>query len=390
MKNENVSSLKIFKSLSRLNRQNARIASLSRLFLLIVLSIITIISCKTIKKIPEGKGYPIKTAAYWTCPKMTDYQADSLSWHDLVITCVENQFNNRESLVRLKKLNPDIKLLCYYNTPEIWENTSAATPWQNQVIKELKESRSEWLLKTDKQEQVIFWKGMMVVNMSEACPKIDGQTYAEWIAEKLNEEIFSDSIWSGHFLDNGGGNFYWVNNWPDNPATGGIDANCDGQPDSQIELDNSWYAGIAQYLKIAREKNGKDFIIIANKGSLDFIDLVDGKFFENFPNDYLGDKQDGGWQQCLRNAKKTGPYTIFQVPRQSLKFGLASTLLLDNVYIAIGQDVSSFFPQFNLITGQALENAKKSNKSGEGRYYRKYKEVKVEVWPGKKIGMIKE
>ena len=355
---------------------------------IVVLLLIVILSgleaCKT-KKVPVISGYPVKTAAYWTCPKMTNNQADSLSLHDVVIICIENQFNNYGSLQHLKKLNPKIKLLGYYNSPEMWENGYSTTPWQSKIITEIKEKRQAWLLKSDRGEQIIFWKGMVMLNMSDYCPLIDGKKYSEWIAEKLNQEIFSDTIWDGNFLDNGGGNIFWVNDWPDNPAQGGIDANRDGQADSQSVLDSQWSQGIAKYLLAIRQKNGPDFIIIANKGTTEFSGLVDGKFFENFPNDYLGSKEDGGWQQCQINANKLGPYTVFQVSRQNINFGLASALLLDNVYIAIGQDDPGLFKEFTIKLG----NPEGSAKQNQGRYFRKYEVGQVEVFPKQKIGNIK-
>jgi len=355
---------------------------------IVVLLLIVILSgleaCKT-KKVPVISGYPVKTAAYWTCPTMSQSQADSLSLHDIVIICIENQFNNYNVLQHLKKLNPKIKLLGYYNSPEMWENGYSTTPWQSKIITEIKEKRQDWLLKTNRGEQVIFWKGMVILNMSDYCPLIEGETYNEWIADKLNQEIFSDTIWDGHFLDNGGGNIFWVNDWSDNSAQGRIDANRDGQADSQSVLDSQWSQGIAKYLISIRQGNRKGFIIIANKGSTEFSGIVDGKFFENFPNDYLSSKQDGGWQQCQTNAKQLGPYTIFQVTRQNLNFGLASALLLDNVYIAIGQDDPGLFRSFAINLGEPDGGAKVNG----GRYFRKYQFGEVEVFPAQKTGNIK-
>lgn len=105
--------------------------------------------------------------------------------------------------------------------------------------------------------------------------------------------------------------------------------------------------------------------------------------FEKFPNKYLGDIRADGWYRCLENARYTGPYTIFQVDYKNLEFGLASSLLLDNVYIAVGQNMP--FPEkLRPITGKALGPMYKKN----GVYYRDYEFVKVEVYPEKKIGKL--
>jgi len=226
--------------------------------------------------------------------------------------------------------------------------------------------------------------------MSADCPRIAGQTYAEWIAAKLNNEIFVDTIWDGHFLDNGGGNIWWVNDWSNNTATGGIDADRDGQPDEPGELDDSWYQGLETYYQTIRQAQGQEFVIIANKGSLDFKDLVDGKLFENFPNDYLGSEVDGGWPQCIYLAKQLGPYTIFHASRENLDFVLASALLLDNVYVAIGQDDPRLFRKFYIQTGQAKSKLKVAKlKSGANKYYRRFENGQIEVYPQKRKGLIK-
>jgi len=346
-----------------------------------LIAILGLSACQTTKP-------PLRTAAYWTCPKMTLDQATSLSQYDVLIVCIENQFNNYDVLKSLKKLNPQIKLIGYYNTPEMWTTTNPATPWQNRVISEIKNVRPSWLLKSDQGEQIVFWKGMWLLNMSACCPLIQRETYGEWIANKLSEEVFSNKIWDGHFVDNGGGNVYWINDWRDNPAQGQIDADADRQPDSQSYLDYQWRQGMKEYLEIIRKNLGKKFIIIASKGSLDFKGLVQGKFFENFPNDYLGDTLDNGWQQCLANARQLGPYTIFHVAKDNLEFGLASSLLLDNVLVAVGQDNPNFPQSFSIKLGPPKGASYKKMVAGQWVYYRDFKNGRVEVVPSQRSGKI--
>jgi len=149
-----------------------------------------------------------------------------------------------------------------------------------------------------------------------------------------------------------------------------IDINDDGKLDYDYFMDKAWKQGVENYLSIIQRKLDslarvtttvkEDFLIITNKGDTNLLQFVDGKFFENFPNDYLGDKWANGWQQCLDNARLTGPFTVFQVDRASIDFGLASSLLLDNIYLAISQDDAGIFPQFYLDLGNPVGPAQKN------------------------------
>ncbi len=345
------------------------------------------------------RPYPVKTAAYWTSPTMQRSEVERLAKHDIVIIDLENKFNNRERLLELKLLNPDIKLLVYSNPMEIFLSTYNNRPWQNKVINEIVNNRQQWLLKTiflnnknQREERYAqFWKEpanpMTMLNMSSACPQIKGEIYSEWMAKMFRQDILSDPIWDGYFQDNGTWNVSWI--YPNNNEK--IDINGDKKPDRDEIVDRYWTKGVDRYLSIIRhgserygffsrlfKKKQNDFIIVSNKGDMHFLNRVDGKFFEGFPNDYLGDKWANGWRQCVSNAKRTGSYTIFQSNRSNINFVLASSLLLDNVYLAIGQDDSGIFPELESINlGQPL-----GQMSHDGQaYFRKFTRGTVKVWP---------
>lgn len=293
--------------------------------------------------------YPIKTAAYWTSPIMRGDDIVNLAKHDLVIVDLENKFNNRQSLVALKRLNPKIKILAYSNPMEIFLTKYTNRPWQNKIIDEITNHRPEWLLsiittqvteggKKRQQDYATFWPGMVMLNMSATCPRVKGEIYPKWIAKKLATEVLNDPIWDGYFQDNGTPNISWIN-------PGKIDINGNFRADRDAVIDKNWEKGMEIFLKIVRRALGPNKIIVMNKGDNSFSKFADGKFFEKFPNDYLGDKWAGGWRQSIHNAQRTGSFTIFQVERHEIMFGLTSALLLDNVYLAIGQDDAGIFPE---------------------------------------------
>ena len=347
------------------------------------------------------KPYAIKSAVYWTKPSLSRGEAASLARHSLIIIDLENMFNNYQVLLELKHLNPKAKLLCYSNPMEIYLTKYSSRSWQNKVIDELAASKSAWLLKTitpvktadrsgwskilDKlqpapQQQegyAVFWSGMVMTNMSAACPLIGGQNYSDWMAAKLLNEVLSNPIWDGYFQDNGTANISWI-------SPGQIDINGDKKADHDALVDRYWKEGQESYLNRIRAAKGPRFIIIANKGDLNFVPTVDGKFFEKFPNDYIGEKWAGGWRKCISNASKTGEYTIFQANRANIDFVLASALLLDNVYLAISQDDAGIFPQLERDLGRPLEEMGQA----DGVFSRRYQRGKVTVEPLNRIGRI--
>lgn len=344
--------------------------------------------------------YALKTAAYWTHPIMSQKDALSLAKHDIVIVDLENKFNNRNTLLYLKRLNPNVKILAYSNPMEIYAKLHNTKPWQNQVINYITKMRTSWMLMTVGSLNGVvygnyarYYPGMLMLNMSEVCPEIEGQKYYEWMADKLIREVLSDPIFNGYFEDNGTWNVSWM--YLDHLEK--IDIDYDGRAEKDAYIDKQWERGQTHFLKKIKKYGKKrtrqlrrsfpdedDFIIITNKGDLSFLDKVDGKFFEKFPNDYLGDKWAGGWLQCIQNAEKTGPYTIFHVERDNIDLGIASSLLLDNVYLAIGQDVAGYFPELDVPSGPPSGPFRKNGEI----YERDFKNFKIKVYPLERRGEI--
>lgn len=323
--------------------------------------------------------YSVKSANYWTSPIMDEGHAKNLAKYKLVIVDGENLTNNPECLKTLKSLNPNLKLINYSNPIELYYPMAPFRPGQTSIENEIMEKYPQWLLKLSNGENAIFFKNMILLNMSSDCPRVNGKTCGEYMAEK-QLKILNNPIWDGYFMDNGGRNISWVYLGKQYQ----IDANNDGINDNPDTLDMKWEKGISDYLAlISKGMKGKN-LIIANKGSLDFLNQVNGRMFEKFPNNYLGDTRANGWYQCMANAQKTGLYTIFMVNYEDLSFGIASSLLTDNVYIAIDQDNSGIHPELFVDLGKPLGIAMMNDTC----YYRLYEKGKVEVYPEKRKGTI--
>lgn len=294
-------------------------------------------------------GQKIKIAAYWTSPNMTIMQAEALAKFDLLIIDFENNINNPTCLNLIRSRNPDVKLLAYSNPFEIWDQPVADRPLQSQWIKEITEKYPNWLLTTTEGYKVIFYEGMRLTNMTSVCMRYHVSelgfiNYHEWMSNNLLLTVLSNPIWDGYFMDNAGGNVSWVNNL--------IDADLNKQPDNESELDIAHASGVHDFLKKIREAKGCKFIITGNKGSVEFIDALDGRMFEFFPNNYLGDESDFGFWQSLTNAKQTGNYTIILVKPSDIDFGYAAVRLLgNNAYLAIGHNNTRYYEQFDYELG---------------------------------------
>lgn len=302
----------------------------------------------------------IYPAYYWTAPRMSETVALTIAKNKnvelaakiLVIADVDNLKNNRDVLRLLKKLNPNILLIIYTNLLEVFPNAGTNRPWQQAIVDEVYTKYPSWLLKTDRGNEAVFTVSpkMRMLNVSSTCPRINGQTYTDWYADKLTTGILKDSLVDGYFCDNGSGKWAWLYNGKGEK----IDADNDGRADLDYILDNNMSEGIKSFLHKIRQAMGKKFILIANKGSVEYMEDLDGRMFENWRNDYLGDDYDGGWWQCLINGRKTGDYTIIKIKSaKDLEFAcLSAKLLGHDVYVAIGQDNSNPYPEFPTDLGK--------------------------------------
>jgi len=314
----------------------------------------------------------IKYCTYWTAPTLSSENAEKLSKDNLVIIDYENLINNPEEVSQIKKSQPSLKLLVYSNPMEVWEKEMLNRNIANDFLSTLP---SAYRLKRTDDKPVIFWKGMEMMNISSKCPKINGKNYVDYYSDWILSKILSNTLIDGYFIDNGTSTISWVD-----PK---IDADNNKCADPPKALDNWWREGMIDFIQKIRKEKGDDFIIVTNKGETAFFFINNGVMFEKFPNDYLGGKIDYGWHQSMKNAGKARPYTIFQVDFSNLEFGLASSLLLDNVYIAVGQNMS-IPDKYRINTGKPLNKAYLKNHL----YYREFENVMVEVNPAKKTGKI--
>lgn len=336
------------------------------------------------KRVEQAKIQPSpaevnpKIVSYWTSPVMSLEQAGKLTKCYLVIADMENMVNNYSSLQLLKQLNHGIKLLAYSNPMEFFVPMVANRPLQKKLLEDVQQNYSQWFLEQPDGQPVVFWQGMRMLNLSSLCPIINNQRWNQYVARFLLDKVLIDPIWDGYFMDNSGGNISWVNN-------GQIDSDGNGIKDDPARLDQSWSEGIGEFLATLRQAKGQTFILVGNKGSVEFIDILNGKMFENFPNDYLGGTEADGWYQSMENCSQTGPYSVIQseAKGENWRLFVLASALLANSYFAYGQNTTDWFSEY-----QDVGSAGSLEKKEDGSWQREFAKAKVIIWPKEKIGQI--
>ncbi|MBN2884939.1 hypothetical protein JXE04_03365 [Patescibacteria group bacterium] len=309
----------------------------------------------------------IKTAVYWTASTMTENMVNILVRDSLLIIDIENFNNNPEQIEKIKKLNPRVIILFYINPMEMWDKEIANRNLGNKLQAE---TPSQFILKKTNGSPLIFWQNMHMMNMTMHCPKVNNQRYIDFYVDWLNRELAKMLKVNGIFIDNGTSTISWMDTK--------IDADNDGRADLPNALDISWCSGMIEFLSLLEKDKPKDFIIVTNKAEKSLFFKNDGVMFEKFPNNYLGDTIADGWYRCMELAEKAGKFTIFQCEPKNIEFVIASSLLLDNIYVCMGQN-RSVPSEYLLNVGKPL-----------GRYYEKdalqcrdYENYRIEVNPKK-------
>lgn len=267
----------------------------------------------------------IGSAIYWTQPTINEVEATVIARHDLAIVDLENLFNNPDNLRAIKRINPGCQVLAYVNFFEVWQEPIPPNrPFGSRLSQTITSQFSDWLLTKDDGQLASFWLGMQPLNLSDLCPAVQGYSYNQYLQEVLLENILNDRAWDGLFLDNLFDRVSWL---------GDLDLDRDGQADDARTIDYHWYRGVSQFLTGIRQAKGSRFQIWGNHLSLFWKDTVNGRFLEDFPT------QDWCWEESISMSEQLTT-VIFQGKGQNIDLALNSSLLLDNAYFCLGQNMA--------------------------------------------------
>ncbi len=281
--------------------------------------------------------FPYESFALRTSPKRANYylgweipisKITELAKWDLLILDMETQVKSLGALKKIRELNPNIIMLVYITPQEIKNDAaSGASVMRKKLAAGIS---SSWYLTDINNNKLSFWPGTTLLNVADNSPEINGLQLNEYIAQFVAQDLLSTGLWDGVFYDNAWKDVKWL--------TGdSVDLNKDVQKDSDI--DAHWREGMRAIYKETRALINNRYIIVGNATSDVYKNDLNGIMLENFP--FLG------WEESLRvyssnqeglpqpriniintNTGNSGNNTDFK----KIRFGLASTLLLDGHY----------------------------------------------------------
>lgn len=269
-----------------------------------------------------------KIANYFLKYSISEKEAEELAKWDFLILDMENQVTSPSQLLRIRELNPKIKIVAYVTSEEILEYVSSDyAPMRAELRKGIK---SHYWLKDPQGNNLTFWPGTLMLNGSNC----SADSWNSYLTSFINQKIKASGYWDGVFLDNLWPDISWFNG-------GNIDINLDGKKDSAAVLNSLWLAGSKNLLSQIRAKAGNDFLIVANgQANNNFESNLNGRLLENFPTLFSNNT----WTKSMQsytisiNSQKSPKLTTLNsfsknsADYQKVRFGLASSLMSDGYY----------------------------------------------------------
>ncbi|PJA92829.1 MAG: hypothetical protein CO133_01560 [Candidatus Komeilibacteria bacterium CG_4_9_14_3_um_filter_37_5] len=254
-------------------------------------------------------------ANYFLKWQINDQEAQQLAKWDLLIMDMQNQLTSREALLKIRQLNPDVKILAYLSANEVQKIHAQAqegNPWRD--FYDYVDNNNLWLYDSNGQ-RVSFWSAALMVNITD-------QRWTDFVGQYLANNILNSDLWDGVYVDGSFSGIKWLN------------------PQLNI-TDQEWQAGMRKLLINIRQYLNNQQVIIVNSSSV-YTDLVNGRMYESWPNVY-----GGSWSSNYRDVIKQ--QNIYQKPTtvvinsnannqnkptsyRLLRYGLSSALLLDSYY----------------------------------------------------------
>ncbi|MEP9415046.1 putative glycoside hydrolase [Gordonia sp. VNQ95] len=216
---------------------------------------------------------------------------DALARYDIVV--VDAEWQNRlprSFFADLRSRHPGIILLAYVNLVDKMPRTGSRGYWQNAyTLWQFSNSTTsrfprQWLSYTASGKPVHEWPGHVMTNLTDQAPRVNGQTYAEYAANFVVDQIWDTGLWDGVFLDVWAERIYTAD-----AAAWDIDGDGKDEPADEImgpggPLDR----GLSSAERIMRSRMG-NAILIANGDRTLSEQRLNGRVFESFA-DPLADR----------------------------------------------------------------------------------------------------
>ncbi len=228
--------------------------------------------------------------------------ADEFSKYDVAIFHPAAQEVGKDLLTALRKKNPDIILLAYFNLTEFPKYGLKDVEIDREgIYHDLASKMSEeWYLNTAENKEISLWPKNVVMNLSGK--NKEGQTYGDFLATYLAVQMLGSGLWDGIFFDVVWDSISW--------SAAGIDIDHDGKADEAAFIDRRWQEGHQGFFKKMREIVGDEYLLIGNTIGNYYTDHLNGRGFEDFP--YL---ERGGWNGAMKNYREIEKDSFGKSPR---------------------------------------------------------------------------
>lgn len=251
-----------------------------------------------------------------------------MSRFDVLTTAFWNQ--EGPTVVKLDSLallNPAMQRLPYINSAG---RSFPLVSDPNHVVNRLANGiQNSWYARNELGQLIYFdpqIPDMEMLNLSIKCPRVNGKTWGEYLADFAATQIMSTGHWEGLYLDNLWASASWINA----AIPGSIDFNLDGVADHPDSVDSWWTRGMAQFLDRLRNQVGQDAILLGNGNGRQYA-YLNGRYFEDYPfregwNESM--QEVSGWQSAGVN-----PNLLALVTRGApnnyrlMRYGLCSALI---------------------------------------------------------------
>ncbi|MDO9509840.1 MAG: putative glycoside hydrolase [Candidatus Magasanikbacteria bacterium] len=291
-------------------------------------------------------------ANYYLGPlPLDDDSVNKMARFDLLILSAD-QFLTRKSIIeKMKKINPDIILLAYvpsqsYNY-QYWP--------QDAVFKYLRVNDSWWLRDTHG-NIVSTWTGIYNTDMS--------QGWSDALVTFVKDYILPTGDWDGIFWDMVDGGVSFQNG-------GNIDLNRDGKRETAKDMDEQWRFRVSYFLEKSQKELNVKYIVINGNSAEAYQKKISGRMYEDFPTPW---EFGGNWNLILKGleknktlnkqpqlyifnstSKNTGKTTNYR----RFRFGLASSLLFDNVFYSFDHGTEEhgqiwWYDEYDINLGEPL------------------------------------
>lgn len=292
-----------------------------------------------------------------------------LARNALLILSPEQATVRRQVIAEIRKINPSIILLAYvpsesYNSA--WEEYPANTLFSDFRVDD------DWWLRDTSGNIISDWPNLKNTDMS--------REWCDYLLGFTRDKILSANIWDGIFWDMIYDGISGVNR-------GDLDMNRDGQRDDPKWANAEWVNRINYFLDKSRNLSVR-YIVINGSSIRSMQQFVNGRMYENFPTPW---EKNGSWSGLMsglsenQSANRTPQLYVFNANTNNtgksddykrMRFGIASSLLLDNVYFSFDYGTTNHaqvwsYDEYDVSLGDPV---------GQARSQNNYSVFKDDVW----------